>query len=127
MSPAAMVSGALGFGAPDAVAPEGPAEGPAEDLLAPDEVEALDEVLLHPLSKVTEQMRVTPTDTGQWGRIPDPRRLMPPTGPDPDETAMRTGGCAPTGDVFQRFHRWEASLGTWRPHGPDAGRHPGMC
>jgi hypothetical protein len=102
MSPAAIVSGALGFGAPVAVAPADPA-----DVLPPldvaDEFVELSGVLPQPLSNATEQMPAIPTDGHKRGRIPDPRRLMRPTGPDPDEREMRTV-VAPGGLLLQRLH-----------------------
>jgi hypothetical protein len=104
------------------VAPEEPVDEP----LARDVVDALVElpdVLPQPLSNATEQMSVTPTDDRQWERIPDSRRLMRPTRPDPDETAMSIG-IPRTGDVFSvctgraRFLVRESARGDGRRPAP---------
>jgi hypothetical protein len=61
------------------------------ELLAPD-VDAPDGLageLPQPLSKATEQTTAIPSDDRRRTWRPDPRRLMPPTGTDPDETTMR--------------------------------------
>jgi hypothetical protein len=82
ISPGATVSGAFGFGTPDAVVPEEP--------LAPDVADAPDEVtgaLPQPLTNATKQTAATPTEDDQCGRIADPGRLIPPL--DPSEMRER--------------------------------------